>query len=174
MTTELARPLPRGDYSLTGKDTNKAIQAGLAEATWYASPVPKEQMRELLVRRDAPAFWGLVLWVALLAGFGLWGYLAWPSPWAILPFAIYAVLYASTSDARWHEMGHGTAFKTDWMNNLVYEVASFMVLRRPTSPLRPRRRIQRSRGNSVSPASRVWGTAAAGWYLMPAPLIRVY
>jgi len=132
MTTELARPLPRGDYSLTGQDTAKAIQTGLAEATWYASPVPKAQMRELLVRRDAPAFWGLVLWVALLAGFGVWGYLAWGTAWAIIPFAIYAVLYASTSDARWHEMGHGTAFKTDWMNSLVYEVASFMVGREAT------------------------------------------
>ncbi len=132
MTTELVRPRPRGDYSLTGKDTAKAIQNGLAEATWYASPVPKDKMRELLVRRDAPAFWGLVLWVGLLAGFGVWGFVLWPSPWALLPLFAYAVLYASTSDARWHEMGHGTAFKTDWMNSLVYEVASFMVGREAT------------------------------------------
>ena len=40
------------DYSLVGKDTAHAIEKGLAEATWYASPVPKEQMRELLKRRD--------------------------------------------------------------------------------------------------------------------------
>ena len=42
---------------------------------------------------------------------------------------IYGVLYASASDARWHEAGHGTAFKTDWLNAALYEVASFMVLR---------------------------------------------
>ncbi len=41
-------------------------------------------------------------------------------------------MYASTSDARWHEMGHGTAFKTDWLNNVVYEIASFMLLREAT------------------------------------------
>ena len=41
----------------------------------------------------------------------------------------YGVLYASASDARWHEAGHGTAFRTDWMNDALYEVASFMVLR---------------------------------------------
>ncbi|MDD5351514.1 MAG: NADH:ubiquinone reductase (Na(+)-transporting) subunit F, partial [Chthoniobacteraceae bacterium] len=28
--------------------------------------------------------------------------------------------------------GHGTAFKTDWMNNALYEIASFMVLREST------------------------------------------
>src|SRR5690606_21220716 len=49
--------------------------------------------------------------------------------WAILPYLCYAVLYASTSDSRWHEAGHGTAFKTDWMNNALYEIASFMVMR---------------------------------------------
>ena len=45
---------------------------------------------------------------------------------------IYCVLYASTSDSRWHECGHGTAFKTDWMNNALYEIASFMVMREST------------------------------------------
>ncbi len=53
----------------------------------------------------------------------------WGTWWAILPYVIYAVLYASTSDSRWHEAGHGTAFKTDWMNNALYEIASFMVMR---------------------------------------------
>ena len=47
----------------------------------------------------------------------------------IAPYALYAILYATASDSRWHEAGHGTAFKTDWLNNLVYEIASFMVLR---------------------------------------------
>ena len=132
MTANTARPLRLGDYSLTGKDTALAIEKGLAEATSYQSPVPKAQMRALLERRDAPAFWGLVLWLGLLVAAGVSAFLAWPSPWAIIPFAIYGVLYASSSDARWHEMGHGTAFKTDWMNNAVYELASFMVLRNAT------------------------------------------
>ena len=56
----------------------------------------------------------------------------WGTWWAVLPFMLYGVLYASTSDSRWHEPGHGTAFKTDWMNNALYEIASFMVLREST------------------------------------------
>ena len=119
------------DYSLVGKDTALAIEKGLAEATWYASPVPKDKMRELLQRRDGPAIRDTILWFALIIVSGWVGYQLWQagSWWAVVPFVIYGVLYASTSDSRWHESGHGTAFKTDWMNNVLYEIASFMVMR---------------------------------------------
>src|SRR6185437_1412966 len=120
------------DYSLTGKDTVLAIQKGLAEATWYTSPVPRDKMRELLERRDGPAIRDTILWFALLIGFGACGYALWGSWWAILPFMAYGVIYASSSDSRWHECGHGTAFKTDWLNNTLYEIAAFMVLREST------------------------------------------
>jgi Na+-transporting NADH:ubiquinone oxidoreductase subunit F len=122
------------DYSLVGKDTPVAIEQGLAEATWYASPVPKEKMRELLQRRDGPAIRDTILWFALIIGSGWAGYALWQAGnwWAAVPFAIYGMLYGSTSDSRWHEAGHGTAFKTDWMNNVLYEIASFMDMREAT------------------------------------------
>ena len=125
----LDKPVPRPDYSLTGVNATLAIEKGLAEADWYQCDVPRESMRELLVRRDGPAIRDTILWFALIlaAGYATWG--LWGTWWAILPYAIYAVLYASTSDSRWHESGHGTAFKTDWMNNALYEIASFMVMR---------------------------------------------
>jgi MocE subfamily Rieske [2Fe-2S] domain protein len=127
-----AKKNPRGDYSLIGKDSALAVVKGLAEARWYASPIPKDQMRALLERRDGPALRDTLLWFALLFITGAAGYLLRGSPWAILPFALYGVLYASTSDSRWHESSHGTAFKTDWLNNALYEIASFMVLREST------------------------------------------
>ncbi len=108
------------DYSLVGKDTVRAIENGLAEATWYVSPVPKEAMRELLERRDGPAIRDTLLWFTLILASGLCGFMLWGTWWAILPFFFYGALYASTSDSRWHEPGHGTAFKTDWMNNALY------------------------------------------------------
>lgn len=123
------------DYSLVGKDTSLALQQGLVEAKWYASPIAKAQLRELLKRRDGPAIRDTLLWFALLFVFGYGGALLWGTAWAIIPFAIYGVLYASVSDSRWHESSHGTAFKTDWMNNALYEVASFMV-RRESVPWR--------------------------------------
>jgi MocE subfamily Rieske [2Fe-2S] domain protein len=126
-------PLSRANrkYSLVGENTILALQEGLAEATWYQSPLPKDQMRELLVRRDGPAFRDTVLWFAILIASGVCGYALWKagSWWAVVPFMVYGVVYASSSDSRWHESGHGTAFKTDWMNNALYEIASFMVMR---------------------------------------------
>jgi Na+-transporting NADH:ubiquinone oxidoreductase subunit F len=119
------------NYSLVGENTILALQRGLAEANWYTSPVPKEKMRELLQRRDGPALWDTLLWLAILIGAGVSGYVLWQagSWWAVLPFMVYGVVYASSSDSRWHEAGHGTAFKTDWMNNALYEMASFMDMR---------------------------------------------
>ncbi len=120
------------DYSLTGVNAARAVEKGLAEADWYQCAVPRETMRGLLVRRDGPAIRDTILWFALILGSGFATYALWGSWWAIVPYAVYSVLYASTSDSRWHESGHGTAFKTDWMNIALYEIASFMVMREST------------------------------------------
>jgi Na+-transporting NADH:ubiquinone oxidoreductase subunit F len=120
------------DYSLTGVNSALAIEKGLAEADWYTCPVPKAEMRKLLERRNGPAIRDSLLWFLLLFGFGFWAYAWWGSLWATIPCMLYGVIYGSTSDSRWHESGHGTAFKTDWMNNALYEIASFMVMREST------------------------------------------
>ena len=120
------------DYSLTGSETLLAIQTGLAEAEWYRSPVPRDKMRELLVRRNGPAIRDTLIWFGLIFGSGYLVFVLWGTWFAVFPYVIYSVLYASTSDSRWHESGHGTAFRTDWMNNFLYEVASFMVFRQST------------------------------------------
>ncbi|HSV13631.1 MAG TPA: NADH:ubiquinone reductase (Na(+)-transporting) subunit F [Tepidisphaeraceae bacterium] len=128
----LTRPPKHLDYSLTGEETGRAIERGLAEAEWYQCPVPRATMRELLDRRNGPAIRDTIIWFTLIIGLGALTWWLWPSWWAALPYLAYATLYASTSDSRWHEAGHGTAFKTDWMNNALYEIASFMVMREST------------------------------------------
>ncbi|WP_438479372.1 NADH:ubiquinone reductase (Na(+)-transporting) subunit F [Oleiharenicola lentus] len=131
-TPVLSKPPAKLDYSLTGVSAVAAVEKGLAEADWYQCHVPRATMRRLLERRDGPAIRDTLIWFALLGASGYAGFLLWGSWWAIIPFAIYGVLYASVSDSRWHEGGHGTAFKTDWMNNFLYEIASFMVMREST------------------------------------------
>jgi Na+-transporting NADH:ubiquinone oxidoreductase subunit F len=119
------------DYTLVGRNTALAIERGLAGATWYASPVSREEIRRLLERRDWPAVRDSLAWFGLIAvsGFAAWRLWHAGSAWAILAFLIYGTLYASTSDSRWHESSHGTAFRTGWLNDVLYEIASFMVLR---------------------------------------------
>ncbi len=117
------------DYSLTGRNASRAIEKGLAEADWYQSPVPRETMRKLLTRRNTPAIRDTVLWFLLIGASAATAFLLRHSLWGIVPYLAYCVLYGSTSDSRWHESGHGTAFRSDWMNSALYEIASFMVMR---------------------------------------------
>ena len=126
-----ASPLPpiARDYSLVGVNSTLAIERGLAEADWYRSPVPRDALRRLLTRRDGPALRDTGLWVLLIGMSAFASIQLWDTWWFLLPYAVYSALYATTSDSRWHETGHGTAFKTDWMNNALYELSSFMVMR---------------------------------------------
>jgi Na+-transporting NADH:ubiquinone oxidoreductase subunit F len=120
------------DYSLVGKDTAKAIANGLAEAKWYASPVPKQEMRKLLERRDGPAIRDTLIWFVLIVSSAVAGFMLWGTWWVIIPFFVYGVMIGTTTDSRWHESLHGTAFKTDWMNNALYEFSAFLVSREST------------------------------------------
>ena len=122
-------PQIKFDYSLTGKNASKSIELGLAEADWYQSSVPRKTMRKLLVRKDGPAIKDTLLLLIILITTAIATITLWGTYWVIIPYLIYAVFYGTSSDSRWHECSHGTAFKTDWMNNVVYEVASFMVMR---------------------------------------------
>jgi len=123
------KPPKHLDYSLTGENARLAVERGLAEADWYQTPVPRKELRQLLERRDGPAMRDTVIWFGALV-LTAWATTAlWGTGWVVFPYALYAVLYATASDSRWHECGHGTAFKTDWMNNLIYEISCFMVLR---------------------------------------------
>ncbi|HWJ75658.1 MAG TPA: fatty acid desaturase family protein [Kaistia sp.] len=120
------------DYSLVGFETQRAIERGLATAKWYRCPIGRKELKELMRRSDGPALRDTAIWFGALALSGFGGWYFWGS-WASVPFfLVYGVLYGSASDSRWHECGHRTAFKTTWMNDVVYAIACFMILREPT------------------------------------------
>ena len=121
------------DYSLTGVESKNAKKKGLADAQWYLPPVSKKEMKKLLERRDLPAILDTLLWFGLIIFSGFCIYFLWGTYLVVFPILIYSVLYYSTADSRWHESGHGTAFKTDWMNNFLYFISSFMLYRLPIS-----------------------------------------
>ncbi|QUX97067.1 fatty acid desaturase [Marinomonas sp. CT5] len=119
------------DYSLTGDASQKAQQQGLVSATWYQTDIPRKTMKALMKRSDAPAIRDTAIWfIALFVFAGMINF-AWGTWWVAPLFFIYALLYGTASDSRWHECSHGTAFKTPWMNSVVYYIASFMVIREP-------------------------------------------
>ena len=120
-------------YSLAGPENQAAAAAGLADASWFRSAVPRKRMKELMRRSDYPAVRDTAIWLGLIGLFAGLGIAFWGS-WLAVPFLLaYGVLYGSTSDSRWHESGHGTAFKTRWLDEGLYQLASFMIMRDPTT-----------------------------------------
>jgi fatty acid desaturase len=122
----------RRDYSLVGEETRRAEERGLASANWYTHPIPRKQLKELMRRKDGPAIRDTAIWLGVMILCAVFGVYFWGSWLAVPFFIVYGVLYGSASDSRWHECGHGTAFKTAWMNDAVYQLACFMILREPT------------------------------------------
>jgi len=119
------------DYSLTGPLNAWAVESGLANAEWYKTKIPRARMKELMQRSDHPATRDTILWIGgmiVCAGLGVY---FWGSWWCVPFFAVYGVLYGSSGDSRWHECGHGTAFKTQWKNDAVYQLACFFMMRNP-------------------------------------------
>ncbi len=114
---------------MLGPDARSAIDSGLANGEWYRPEIPRKTMKALMKREDGPAIRDTAIYygaMMLLAGIGI---ALWPSWWSAPFWLAYGVLYGSGGDSRWHECGHGTAFKTPWMNAVVYNIASFMMMR---------------------------------------------
>ncbi|WP_163266121.1 fatty acid desaturase family protein [Chelativorans alearense] len=125
--------MAKRDYSLIGPNASRAVETGLASAEWYHTDISRKEMKALMKRSDGPAIRDTIIWLggmAVFAGAAAW---LWPSLWSIPLFLAYGVLYGSAGDSRWHECGHGTAFKTRWMNDAVYQIASFTMMRNPVT-----------------------------------------
>jgi fatty acid desaturase len=121
------------NYSLLGAEAEKAVQKGLVAAQWYHTEVARKDMKDLMQRSNQPALRDTIIWIGSMIVLGTIAALVYPSWWSLPVFLAYGVLYASASDSRWHECSHGTAFKTQWMNQAVYQLASFLIMRNPTA-----------------------------------------
>ncbi|MEY4752302.1 MAG: hypothetical protein RIQ60_4516 [Pseudomonadota bacterium] len=137
MSNTLLEPLPGRrfdgvEYRLVGGAGEHAQAAGLANADWYKCAVPRPLMKALMQRNDARAIRDTLLWYAAIAAAGVLAAASLGSAWAWPAFLLYGALYCGPADSRWHESSHGTAFKMRWMNDVLYQLASFQVFRRPT------------------------------------------
>ncbi len=119
------------DYSLTGQTGRLALENGTANPKWFRPDVDPMVIRDLMKKSDAIALRDTVIWLGGMLVSATIAIALWPTWWSIPFWLVYGVLYGSASDSRWHECGHKTAFQTTWMNNLVYQIASFMIMRNP-------------------------------------------
>lgn len=125
--------MAKRDYSLLGEDAHRAVETGLSAAEWYHTEIPRKEMKALMKRSDRPALRDVILLFSLMLAFLAGGIALWPSWWSAPFWLAYGVLYGSAMDSRWHECGHGTPFKTGWLNDVVYHVASFCMVRNPVT-----------------------------------------
>jgi fatty acid desaturase len=121
------------NYNIGGPENQLAHDKGLSAAEWYASPISRQKLKELMKRKDGPAIRDTLIWFGLLISTGIIAYYSWGTWWAIPAFFVYGTLYSATAEARSHECQHGTAFKTQWLNETIYQIAAFFNLR-PATP----------------------------------------
>jgi fatty acid desaturase len=121
----------RRDYGLLGEEGRLAVERGLANGEWYRSPVDRKRMKQLMQRSDGRAIRDTVVWLALIAGLGAAIVLSWFHWWSLLLMVPYGMLWSLGGDSRCHESCHGTAFRTFWLNELVFQISCFMTLREP-------------------------------------------
>lgn len=123
------------DYSILGPEGAKAVERGLVGADWFTPDIDRKRMKELMRRSDRRAMIDTALWLGLLVAFGAigsWLFLQGSLWWIPVLLLGYGPLYGTAGDSRWHEAGHGTAFRTRWMNDAVYHIACFFMIRSPT------------------------------------------
>jgi len=95
---------------------------------WYRSPLPPGALKELHVRSDAKGFVqtaGYLGVLTLTAGLSIYSFWHWP--W----FVTLALVFLHGMGSAFlingvHELGHGTVFKTKWLNTFFVHVLAFL------------------------------------------------
>ena len=104
----------------------------LDKKTWWQPDIDKKTFKELSKRSDYKAWFHTTLYYSILILTGYIVYLTWGSWYSIPALFIYGSVYAC-SNARWHEYGHRTVFKTRKLNDYFYYISSFIAFFEPIS-----------------------------------------
>ena len=98
---------------------------------FYRAEIDRKVLKQLSQRSDWQAGKHIALFFSLLFLFGYLSFVSWGSWWFILFYFFYSVVYSSANPI-WHECGHRTAFKTRLLNEIFYQIGSFMTDFEPT------------------------------------------
>eukprot|EP00747_Dinoflagellata_sp_TGD_P183791 gnl/TRDRNA2_/TRDRNA2_38935_c0_seq2.p1 gnl/TRDRNA2_/TRDRNA2_38935_c0~~gnl/TRDRNA2_/TRDRNA2_38935_c0_seq2.p1 ORF type:complete len:382 (-),score=35.49 gnl/TRDRNA2_/TRDRNA2_38935_c0_seq2:15-1160(-) len=100
-------------------------------ATFWRPKIEVELLKRLMERRDGRPLFDMLLWLVLLVVFGA-GVVRYRDTWLVFPLLFcYGLLYGTACGGREHETGHGTAFKTRWLNRFFYYLTCFFRLMLP-------------------------------------------
>jgi len=98
------------------------------EVRWYRTPLQKETLRSLTRRTDFEGFLQVVGFLLVIAATAAAVWIAWGrTPWYVLTvlLILHGTCVAFTLNG-FHELIHGTVFKTKWLNALFLRVYSFI------------------------------------------------
>ena len=98
---------------------------------WYRSKIDKKILKELSKKSDWQGIKHILIYFIALFVSGYMAYHTWGTWWTVLWFFLYGSIYAC-ADPIWHETGHRTAFKSKFLNEIFYQIGSFMVWKEPT------------------------------------------
>jgi fatty acid desaturase len=108
----------------------------------------RKALKQLSRRSDRPGLITLGLWALLLAGSGALLFFSLGT-WGVVPATIlYGSILTVPAYALSHECAHGTAFRTRWLNELVFWVTSFIFFEGPHF-----RRYAHARHQGVGPGT---------------------
>lgn len=100
------------------------------QINWYRVTLDKATLKELTKRSDWKGLAQAVPHLLLVAATGVatwyaYGRLAWP--WVLLAFFVHGtVIQFQGGVGAFHELCHGTPFKTHWLNEVFLWIASFL------------------------------------------------
>ena len=98
---------------------------------WFRAEISKKDLKQLSKKSDLKGLRHVTLYFILLFFFGYMSVATWGTWWTILWLWLYGVLFYS-SNPIWHECGHRTAFKSKYLNEIFYQIGSFMTDFEPT------------------------------------------
>ena len=92
---------------------------------WWRPKIDRKQLKELHKTKNFPASLNTIIYFSTLILLGYLAYLSWGTWYSVPAFLIYGTFYSFTN-ARWHEYGHKTFFKSKLLNDIFYEISSFL------------------------------------------------
>lgn len=95
--------------------------------------IDRKTLKQLMLRSDLPGLRYLVIWGLLLTASGMLLQYSFMFPWwvSVLPMILYSAILVVPCHSLAHDCSHGTAFRSRWLNELVYWAVSVVYLDPP-------------------------------------------